>query len=160
MSPVTALTRDGGWTAVTPQGQVTAPRVILAVNGHLNSFGYVPNRLMHVFTYASMTRPLSSQEVARLGGQSVWGLTPADPMGTTVRRISGTGGDRIIVRNRFTFDPSLEVDEARVERISRDHARAFSARFPGLRDVEMEHASYQDFAIGRRSIRGPIVRLH
>lgn len=153
MSPVTALRRDGGWTAVTPQGQVTAPRVILAVNGHLNSFGYVPNRLMHVFTYASMTRALSSQEVARLGGQSVWGLTPADPMGTTVRRISGTGGDRIIVRNRFTFDPSLEVDEARVERISRDHARAFSARFPGLRDVEMEHVWGGRLCLSRNNVQ-------
>ena len=29
----------------------------------------------------------------RLGGQPIWGVTPADPMGTTVRRISGTGGD-------------------------------------------------------------------
>lgn len=139
MSPVTALERDGDWIATTPKGTVTAPRVILAVNGHLNSFGYLPGRLMHVFTYASMTRALSAAEVARLGGDPRWGLTPADPMGTTVRRISGAGGDRLIIRNRFTFDPSMEVSGARLERVARDHDRAFAARFPMLCGVAMEH---------------------
>ncbi len=139
MSPVTALERRGNWVARTPKGQVTAPRVILAVNGHLNSFGYLPGRLMHVFTYASMTRALAADEIARLGGQPRWGLTPADPMGTTVRRISGTGGDRIVIRNRFTFDPSMEVSGARIACVARDHDRAFAARFPMLPDVEMAY---------------------
>lgn len=139
MSPVTALERKGDWVATTPGGRVTAPRVILAVNGHLASFGYMPRRLMHVFTYASMTRALTAEECARLGGHSVWGLTPADPMGTTVRRISGTGGDRIMVRNRFTFDPSMEVKEARIADVARDHDRAFAARFPMLANVQMAY---------------------
>ncbi|MEO0691521.1 MAG: FAD-binding oxidoreductase [Pseudomonadota bacterium] len=138
-SPVIALERDGDWVARTPKGQVTAPRVIMAVNGHLNSFGYMQGRLMHVFTYASMTRALTSDEVSRLGGNAIWGLTPADPMGTTVRRISGTGGDRIVIRNRFTFDPTMEVDARRIARVARDHDRAFAARFPQLNGVEMEH---------------------
>jgi glycine/D-amino acid oxidase-like deaminating enzyme len=113
-SPVTNLKWTGDWIATTPDGQVTAPQVILAVNGHLNSFGYAKSRLMHVFTYASMTRALSPQEIANLGGHAIWGLTPADPVGTTVRRISGIGGDRLIIRNRFTFDPNMEVNEGRV----------------------------------------------
>lgn len=138
-SPVTALERSSDWIATTPRGQVSAPRVILAVNGHLNSFGFLPGRLMHVFTYASMTRRLTAKEVSSLGGQPVWGLTPADPMGTTVRRISGVGGDRIIIRNRFTFDPSLEVDAARIAAVARDHDRSFAARFPSLDAVDMEY---------------------
>jgi len=139
-SPVTALARHGDlWQARTPTGSVTAPRVILAVNGHANSFGFFAGRLMHVFTYASMTRPLTEAEVARLGGRPVWGVTPADPMGTTVRRISGTGGDRIVVRNRFTYDPAMEVSDARIMHVARDHDRAFAARFPMLAGVEMEH---------------------
>lgn len=138
-SPVTELSRDGDWTATTSAGKVTAPKVILAVNGHLNSFGFLKSHLMHVFTYASMTRPLSAAEMARLGGQRVWGITPADPMGTTVRRISSSEGDRIIVRNRFTFDPSMEVDQRRIIRVARDHDRAFNARFPMLADVDMQY---------------------
>ncbi|QMU56819.1 MAG: FAD-dependent oxidoreductase [Boseongicola sp.] len=137
-SPVVSLERDGDWIAKTPKGQITASRVILAVNGHLNSFGFLPGRLMHVFTYASMTRQLSPDEVSRLGGELIWGVTPADPVGTTVRRISGQGGDRIVVRNRFTFDPSMEVSSGRIDDVARDHDRAFNARFPKLRNVGME----------------------
>lgn len=140
LSPVTSLDRSGAdWCARTPGGTVTAPRVILAVNGHAESFGYFQRRLMHVFTYASMTRVLTADEIRRLGGRSRWNLTPADPMGTTVRRISGTGGDRIVVRNRFTYDPSMEVDDGRMHRIAQDHDASYRARFPMLADVEMEY---------------------
>ena len=138
-SPVISLQKQGDWVAETPAGRITAPRVILAVNGHLESFGFAAGRLMHVFTYASMTRVLTSGEVALLGGQPVWGVTPADPLGTTVRRISGTGGDRIVIRNRFTFDPSMEVDDDRIARVGRDHDRSFAARFPMLDGVGMEY---------------------
>ena len=138
-SPVTSLVRDGDWVATTPGGKITAPNVILAVNGHLESFGHMAGRLMHVFTYASMTRVLSAEECARLGGEANWGLTPADPLGSTVRRISGVGGDRIVIRNRFTFDPKMEVSDRRIASVSRDHDRAFAARFPMLKGVEMAY---------------------
>ena len=140
LSPVTSLTREGpDWVAGTPSGQVTAPRVILAVNGHLQSFGHMRGRLMHVFTYASMTRALTPGECQTLGGAPSWGVTPADPLGTTVRRISGTGGDRIVIRNRFTFDPSMAVSDARIAAVGRDHDRSFAARFPMLPAIEMEY---------------------
>ncbi len=137
-SPVTRLARDGDWVAETPGGRVSAPRAILAVNGHLESFGILERRFAHVFTYASMTRAMTPDETARLGGESRWGLTPSDPLGTTVRRISGTGGDRIVVRNRATFDPSMEVGDSRLRRVARDHDRSFAARFPMLKGLEME----------------------
>jgi glycine/D-amino acid oxidase-like deaminating enzyme len=152
-SPVTALKRDRDWIATTPNGQVTAPRVILAVNGHLNSFGYLRGRLMHVFTYASMTRALRPEEVARLGGLPLWGLTPADPMGTTVRRISGIGGDRIIIRNRFTFDPSMEISAARIDRVARDHDRAFAARFLMLRGISMKYRWGGRLCLSRNNVQ-------
>lgn len=139
-SPVMSLTREGHvWRAETPDGAVLAPKVILAVNGHIESFGFFERRLMHVNTYASMTRALTQDEIARLGGARVWGATPADPMGTTVRRISGVGGDRIVIRNRFTYDPSMEIDDQRLTRVGRDHDRAFAVRFPMLEGVGMEY---------------------
>lgn len=139
-SPVTALHPDGaGWRAETPSGAVRAPKVILAVNGHAQSFGFFKGRLAHVFTYASMTRALIPDEVVRLGGEHVWSATPADPLGTTVRRLSGTDGDRIVVRNRFTYDPKMEVGQARIDAVARDHDKAFKARFPMLANVSMEY---------------------
>lgn len=138
-TPVIGLERKGDWVATTPNGSVTAPKVILAVNGHANSFGHFKGRLLHIFLYGSMTRALTSDECARLGGEPRWGITPSDPMGSTVRRISGTGGDRIVVRNRVTYDPSLKISEARVARMSRTHDASFAARFPMLEGVEMEY---------------------
>ena len=138
-SPVVSLERRGDWVAKTPSGQVTAPKVILAVNGHLNSFGFAKRQFMHVFTYGSMTRALSEDEVERLGGAENWGVTPSDPLGSSVRKIAGTGGHRIIVRNRFTYDPAMEVSDAKVARMGRSHDRSFDARFPMLKGVEMEY---------------------
>lgn len=138
-APVTHLSRDRDWTARTPQGSVTAPKVIMAVNGHANSFGHFKGRLMHIHLYGSMTRALTPDEIKRLGGERRWGLTPADPMGSTVRRISGTGGDRIIMRNRFSYDASMQVSAAKVARMARTHDKSFAARFPMLKDVEMEY---------------------
>ncbi len=137
-SPVTELRRSGDWVAESLRGQVTSPNVVLAVNGHLNSFGFHRGRLAHIFTYASMTRALTPDEIKRLGGSPNWGVTPADPLGTSVRRISGTGGDRIVVRNRFTFDPSMEIGRSRLRYAARSHDRSFAARFPMLKGVGME----------------------
>ncbi len=139
-SPVTNLSRQGNtWTAQTPQGTVQTPRVLLTVNGHAESFGFYKRRLMHIYLYASMTRALSLQEQQRLGGAPHWGFTPADPMGTTVRKIGGTGGTRIIIRNRITWSPSRSLDEGVVAEMAKTHERSFRARFPMLADVGMEH---------------------
>ena len=152
-SPVTALNNNGSWVVETPHGQVSSPRVILAVNGHLNSFGYAKSRLMHVFTYASMTRALTPQEIGKLGGKPIWGLTPADPVGTTVRRISGKGGDRLIIRNRFTFDPTLEVSPKRIEKIGHDHDASFLHRFPDLSNVTMEYRWGGRLCLSRNNVQ-------
>lgn len=139
-SPVRGLHRQGkDWVVRTDAGQVTAPKVILGVNGLINDFGFYQGRLMHFFTYGSMTRALTDDEVAALGGAANWHLTPADPMGTTVRRTSGTGGHRIVVRNRFSFDPTKEVPPERFDNINRDHDRSFAVRFPAFAGMEMEY---------------------
>ena len=137
-TPVVKLEQvDAIWKATTRDGSVVAPNVILAVNGHLESFGFYQQQLMHVFTYASMTDPLSKAQLNRLGGEPRWALTPADAMGTTVRRIADTGGHRLIIRNRATFDPTLEVSDARIEKVARTHDQSFRYRFPMLDDVKM-----------------------
>lgn len=74
-----------------------------------------------------------------LGGERVWGFTPADPMGTTVRKVAGTGGTRIVVRNRFTWNPTRCADEARLKSFGEAHNKTFRARFAMLDQVEMEY---------------------
>lgn len=138
-SPVLGLEKRAFWIAHTPKGSVRAPKVILAVNGHLQSFGHMSGRLVHTHTYASMSRVLTPEEQQKLGGAESWNLTPADPLGTTVRKINGTGGARIVIRNRFTYDPRLEPSKGWEAQIAKDHDAAFAARFPMLRDVSMDY---------------------
>lgn len=128
------------WCAKTAKGEVKATKVILAVNGLVERFGFFQKRLMHVFTYASMTRALAPDEVKKLSGEPTWALTSADPMGSSVRRISGIGGDRLMVRNRFTYDPSMEISNQRINSVAIDHRKAFDRRFPMLKDVQMEYS--------------------
>lgn len=139
-SPALALSHAGGlWHVKTPLGEVSAPQVILAVNGHLNTFGLLPGRLMHVFTYASMSAPLSAAQEATLGGEPFWGLTPSDPLGSTLRKIQTPLGARLLIRNRFTYDPGMEVSARRLASVARTHDRTFAARFGMLQGLEMSH---------------------
>ncbi|WP_415012799.1 NAD(P)/FAD-dependent oxidoreductase [Amaricoccus sp.] len=136
-SPVTELTRSGaGWTARTSRGSVTAPKVILGVNGLAQEFGQFRGRLMHVFTYASMTAPFDPAQA----GRDRWGLLPADPMGATVRKITGEAGSRIVVRTRFTYDPGAQVSERRVAGIAAEQRRSFDARFPDLAGLAFQNS--------------------
>lgn len=152
-SAVTELQRSGDvWRVSTPRGCVQSPQVILTVNGHLQSFGYYTKHLIHVFTYGSMTRALTDREVALLGGELRWALTPADPLGTTVRRISGIGGHRLIVRNRATYDPSMQVNEKRLTSIAKDHDQSFQYRFPMLKGVEMAYCWGGRLCLSRNNV--------
>ena len=135
-SPALEIETGGDMPVRTPKGRIRTRHLVLTVNGQIESFGFFQRRLMHVFTFGSMTRPLTSSEQAALGGEESWGLIPADPMGSTIRRLRD---GRIVVRNTFTYNPDMTTSAAQVDRIGRQHDRSFRARFPMLRDVEMEH---------------------
>ncbi|CAH0526368.1 Gamma-glutamylputrescine oxidoreductase [Allocatenococcus thiocycli] len=140
-SPVLEMTLGDMHVLKTPKGNVSAKHVILAVNGHIQSFGFYPRQLLHVFTYASMTRKLTSKEVSQLGGASDWGVLPADPLGTTVRRISDYqgSGDRIIIRNQATLNQSIVASKSNMERAQLLQDTSFKNRFPMLKGVDMEY---------------------
>lgn len=140
-TPVTALTRLGQtWRATCPQGRIDAGRVILANNGHLESFGFARNRLMHIFLFACMSEELSGDMLTRLGGVPNWGVTPSDPMGTTMRRISTPqGGERIITRTMAKFLPGMETTEGQMRKAMAMMRAKFDVRFPALRAVSMQY---------------------
>ena len=152
-SALRELSRRGDrWVAKTANGSVTANRVILAVNGLIETFGFYRHRLMHINLYASMTRELSSAEVDELGGNEHWGFTPSDPIGSTVRRIDGSGGPRLVIRNKCTYEASLRLPTDRLQSIARDHQRTFYARFPMLKQVEMEYCWSGRLCLSRNDV--------
>jgi glycine/D-amino acid oxidase-like deaminating enzyme len=153
-SPVTGMRREGGsWELTAPQGRVRADKVILTNNGHLESFGFARGRLMHVFLYASMTVELDAAAQKALGGQSRWGVTPSDPMGTTMRRIDpGQGGHRIVTRTCATFEPDMEPAEAALKRTAAVHREKFDTRFPALKGLRMEHTWAGHLCLSRNGV--------
>lgn len=160
VSPVTEIARSGGdWRVATASGQVTASRVILATNGHLESFGFAKGRLMHIFLYASMTPELDQDTLKDLGGASRWGITPSDPMGTTVRRIdTGQGGNRIVTRTVATLRSDMETSAADLTRATGVQRRKFDARFPKLAGLapEFEWAGHLCLTRNGVSVTGEI----
>ena len=153
-SPVTGYRRDGsGWRVQTPRGAVSAGRVILAVNGHLESFGYARDRLMQIFLFAVMTPELGPEALAALGGAPRWGITPSDPMGTTVRRIdSGQGGNRIVTRSCAVLRPGMRPRAGDLARAARVMQRKFDARFPQLAGMAMEHVWAGHLCLSRNGV--------
>ena len=137
LSAVRGIEHQGGAKVLAfDHGRLTAKRVILCTNAYAARFGGRPNGLLPVYTFASMSRVMTPGEIQRLGGQHAWALIPADPMGTTVRRL---GTDRICVRNHFVFRPDVEISQADLAKARRLHQRSFDRRFPMLKDVELQY---------------------
>lgn len=141
-SPVLRFESTGaGWRLHCAGGTLSAAKVILANNGHLESFGFRQSRLMHILLNACMTEELSEAQLRALGGKPCWGITPSDPMGTTVRRIStAQGGNRIVIRQGGYYRPEMETSAADLERLRLRMREKFDARFPMLRDVKFQYA--------------------
>ncbi len=152
-SPVEELNKIGSdWQAKTPKGLVTASKVILAVNGNIENFGYFHNSLLHIYTYGSITQKLTPDQIKILGGKNEWGITPADPLGTTVRRISGIGGDRIVIRNRFTYNPNMSPNKSILDNVLRSHIKSFSDRFPMLKDIKLSQTWGGHLTLSRNNV--------
>lgn len=154
-SPALSISKNGPvYTITTPAGSIETEKMILAVNGHVESFGFFKRRLMHVILYASMTRELSLSEQRLLKGEASWNLIPADPLGTTVRRINGRafGGNRIVIRNCVTYNPSMQVSTRQFDAIAMKHRRSFIDRFPALESVNMEYQWSGRLCLSKNSV--------
>ena len=140
-SGVTACARHGsGWILHTATGgRLITDRIILATNGHAESFGFFRRRLIHIFTYAAMTAALDAQTLRTLGGQPVWAATPADPMGASLRRLSSPDGDRLLIRSRITYEPGMQVSAKQLAAVGRRLDAAFARRFPTLKGLDMAY---------------------
>ena len=125
-----------GYVLSFADGTITAGEVVFCTNAYAATFGGSPNGLLPVYTFASLSRKMTQSEVKALGGMNSWALIPADPMGTTVRRL---GTDRICIRNHFAFRPELAVSQSDLRKAKVLHQRSFERRFPMLKDVELEY---------------------
>jgi glycine/D-amino acid oxidase-like deaminating enzyme len=127
-------------------GRIVADKLVLTNNAFAMSFGFLKGRMLPIFTYASLTRPLTEQEQARLGGRPYWGVIPADPFGTTLRR---TPDNRLLVRNSFSFNADGRSHPKYLQRFNQRHKESFERRFPMLPDVGFEYTWGGSLALSR-----------
>ncbi|OCT24912.1 NAD(P)/FAD-dependent oxidoreductase [Pseudomonas putida] len=135
-TPITEVLYGAKTVLKHAQGSITADKLVLTTNAFGMSFGFLKGRMLPVFTYASLTRPMTEEEQARLGGKPYWGVIPADPFGTTVRR---TPDNRLLIRNSFSFNPDGRANSKYLERFAVRHRDAFARRFPMLPDLPFEY---------------------
>jgi glycine/D-amino acid oxidase-like deaminating enzyme len=135
-TPVRAIRRGPAFRIDTDAGAVLASRLVLATNGYTPALGFLRRQVFPMFTFASLTRALTPEELATLGGDAEWGLVSEARMGTTVRR---TRDGRILIRNTALYPRRLEITERLRAGVGEAHGRAFRARFPMLAGVPLEH---------------------
>lgn len=134
---ITAVDYGPRTTLHHANGIITADKLILANNAFGQQFGLLRNHsLLPMFTFGSLTRPLTADEQASIGGQDFWGVIPADTFGTTLRR---THDNRILVRNSFNFIGDGRAKPELLKEHVKTHRASFEARFPTLTAVDFEY---------------------
>lgn len=134
-SAITGFSYGDKITLEHKNGVIVADKMILANNAFGMHFGFLKNSMLPVFLYASLTRTLTASELDFLGGQSIWGVIPADPFGSTVRK---TVDNRILIRNSFSFNPTGQPNAQKLNSFVARHRDSFKRRFPMLADVDFE----------------------
>lgn len=135
-TPITDVEYGSKTVLKHAHGTITADKLILTNNAFGMSFGFLKGRMLPVFTYASLTRPMTEQEQAKLGGKPYWGVIPADPFGTTVRR---TPDNRLLIRNSFSYNPDGRSNPKYLKRFVERHRASYERRFPMLPGLEFEY---------------------
>lgn len=148
-SPVTRISPGRTIRLQSPGGTLKTAGVILANNGYAAQCRALRGRLISVFTYGSMTRPLVAEEQKILGGEENWGIIPADPLGTTVRRL---GDNRLLIRNTVTYNPNYTSSKSRLKTIRRRHEKSLRRRFPNLPDLDFEYTWGGALSLSRNSV--------
>lgn len=120
----------------TAKGRVTAKRLVLGTGIYTEAFGFYHRSLIPIALSGSLSRPLTSEEQQALGGQTDWGMTPVGMPGVTLRY---TQDHRLLIRQQVEYSPGCRRSDAYRTRIRKGHESRFSARFPMLPDVTLEH---------------------
>jgi glycine/D-amino acid oxidase-like deaminating enzyme len=136
-TPVVEASYKNGVTLMTSNGPVYAPRMVLAVNGLAEQFGFYRRRLLRFAAHASLTRPLDHREREALGGFEDWGVTPANAFVSSTLRF--TQDHRLLVRHQLIFDPDQRAALKNRDAIRARHMREFRNRYPMLPDVSFEY---------------------
>ena len=137
-SPVVEAELQGSAPYVcTARGRIRARKAILAVNAFSQSFGVYRERQVPILLFASLTHPLSDAQIAQLGTDTTWGVTPAHGVAGSTLRL--TADRRLMIRQGFEYSPSLRTTEERRAKARAMNQELLRRRFPQLGELTLEH---------------------
>lgn len=140
---VTEVTYSGSYTSShnerhmcrTPMGAIRPKKVFLCNAGYLTKFGFHDKTAIPLYTYASMTRPLTQDESTTLNARRTFGVIPADSFGTTLRR---TADNRLFLRNVYSYARGFKSTQKDLDKAKKMHQLAFDRRYPDLSNIGYE----------------------
>jgi glycine/D-amino acid oxidase-like deaminating enzyme len=114
------------------EGSISARNVLLTTNAFVTKLGFLRRDVFPLIECASLSRPLTEDEQASMGGARDWGITGF----ATMRR---TLSNRILVRHGTFYSGDFRVNDGMQKQLQAAHLAGVRKRFPMLGKLEFEH---------------------
>jgi glycine/D-amino acid oxidase-like deaminating enzyme len=114
------------------EGSISAKNVLLTTNAFINKLDYLKRDVFPLIECASLSRSLTEDEQAAMGGVPEWGITGY----ATVRR---TLSNRMLVRHGTFYSGDFRLNEGMRRKLQASHLEGIRKRFPMLDKLEFEH---------------------
>ena len=133
-SPVTEIRRKAKFILLTPQGTVTADKIVFATNAYSHLIPEIWNKQVPAFTHMVITEPLTKAQMDSIGWKNRQGLEDARNLVHYLRltvdnRLAIGGSDVTITYGR---DMDRDLNQPTFEQLEKDTTELF----PSLKDVK------------------------
>jgi glycine/D-amino acid oxidase-like deaminating enzyme len=114
------------------EGSISATNVLLTTNAFITKLNFLKRDVFPLIECASLSRPLTEDEQAAMGGAPDWGITGY----ATIRR---TLSNRILVRHGTFYNGDFRLNQGMRSWLQAAHKKGVLKRFPMLDKLEFEH---------------------
>lgn len=136
-TPVLGIRYGSMAEVLTPFGVIKTPKVMLATNALSPELRSGLSRQAAMATFASITDPLTDEQLATLPPMQSWGLTPVNAIAGATFRF--TSDRRFLIRQHVIPALRGQVNAARTYEATRLHEYLFKKVYPTLGSVKITH---------------------
>ncbi|MDH2067102.1 FAD-binding oxidoreductase [Pantoea sp. GD03673] len=136
-TPVLGIRYGSIAEVLTPFGVIKTPKVMLATNALSPALRPGLSRQAAMATFASITDPLTDEQLATLPPMQSWGLTPVNAIAGATFRF--TSDRRFLIRQHVIPALRGQVNAARTYQATQLHQHLFKKVYPTLESVKITH---------------------
>lgn len=114
------------------EGSISAKNVLLTTNAFIKKLDYLKRDVFPLIECASLSRVLTEEEQAAMGGESDWGITGYATMRRTLSK-------RMLVRHGTFYANDFRISQDMRRRLVASHVKGIRKRFPMLDKLEFDH---------------------